>query len=252
MDKKIVSIIVASSTIIVFLLTLNPATRAAVNSLFAFYVVIPAIGFIYYPFLRSHISNQRLISTYLYIIFISILLWVGVTGWFLSPFFYLLYLLAIVLSFAYSPLVTLVFVIVLLGLFAPNIGSIDLTIDIITMISLFSVVPLTYFLQKEYLRLKQSENKVLVLEEERQKLENTVDEVLRNKVIKFAVDIRQPANDIKQIALVAQREYERKKGTAAFKKVVRLAEKTLKTIEEFEEKVTGKKLVHTKKSTKGR
>ena len=192
-------------------------------------------------------SSERVLSLYGLVIFVCLMLWVGVTGWFFSPFFYILYLVAIVLAFMYSPFVTFAFTITLLGLFAPNIGSIDTTIDIITMLSLFSVVPLTYFLQKEYLRLKENEKKVLILDDEKRILKNKVDEVLLNKVIKFSAQLRQPVNDMRQLALVAQRHKDPSKVSKAFHQIIKLGEESLNRIEEFEEKVTGINLVHTKK-----
>lgn len=138
----------------------------------------------------------------------------------------------------------------LVGLFAPNIGSIDIVLDLITITSLFSIVPITFFLQKEYLRLRQQEKKVLILEEESQDLRNKVDEVLHNRVIKFAVNLRQPVNDMKQMAIFAQTDTKDKVATA-LKKIEKLGDESLGIIEDFEVSVTGKKLVHTSSEKKG-
>ncbi|KXK10241.1 MAG: hypothetical protein UZ22_OP11002000886 [Microgenomates bacterium OLB23] len=154
------------------------------------------------------------------------------------------------LSFIVSPFATLLFVITLIGLFAPNIGSIDVTLDFITVASLFSIVPITYFLQREYLYLRQQERKVLILEEETENLRNKVDEVLRNRVIKFAVGLRQSVNDMKQTAMVAQNITEKTKLKTSLKNIAVLGDETLQQIESFEVEVTGKKLVHTSSSKK--
>lgn len=247
MQNKIAAVLVSILTIGIFLVTITPQTRGYINSMFVLYIVVASVGLLYYPVIRKHVSSERVLSLYGLVIFVCLILWVGVTGWFFSPFFYLLYLVAIVLAFMYSPFVTFSFTITLLGLFAPNIGSIDTTIDIITMLSLFSVVPLTYFLQKEYLRLKENEKKVLILDDEKRVLKNKVDEVLLNKVIKFSAQLREPVNDMRQLALVAQRHKDPSKISKAFHQIIKLGEESLNKIEEFEEKVTGKNLVHTKK-----
>ncbi len=239
------SVIIVLVTFGVFLLTTLPITRPVTNSLFLFYIAVALFGSMYYPIARKTIRSNHVLSLYKIAIFVAILMWVGVTGWFFSPFFYMLYLLAIILAFIMSPFATFLFVTTLVGLFAPNIGSIDVTLDLITVLSLFSVVPVTYFLQKEYLHLRQQEKKVLILEEETSELRNKVDEVLRNRVIKFAVNVRQPVNDMKQMANYAQTEGKDKMETA-LKKIVRLGEESLNLIEDFEVSVTGKKLVHTK------
>lgn len=252
MKSKKAAVVVAAVTLLVYFLTSSPATRPLVNSLFILYIFVAGAGIMYWPFAREALKDDLLQSLYFFAIFSSMLFWIGVTGWFFSPFFYLLYLLAIMISFMFSPFTTFIFVIVLLGLFSPNIGSIDLTIDIVTMVSLFSVVPLTYFLQKEYLQLKQAEKKVLILEEQSRELKNKVDEVLMNKVVKFAVDVRQPVNDMRQLAMVALKSQKVDKAREALKKIADLGEKSLDQIESFEEAVTGKKLVHTRKNSSRR
>jgi hypothetical protein len=244
MQKFMGGITVAAVTIVVFLLTTFTGTSTIINSMFLLYIAVAFFGSLYFPIARKNIRNKTVLSTYMLIIFVAMLFWVGVTGWFFSPFFYLLYLLAIVLSFILSPFATLLFVITLVGLFSPNIGSIDITLDFITIMSLFSIVPITYFLQKEYLYLRQQEKKVLILEEETQDLRNKVDEVLRNRVIKFAVNVRQPVNDMKQMAIFAQSEGKEKVHTA-LQKIAKLGDESLGLIEDFEVSVTGKKLVHT-------
>ncbi len=244
-------ITVAAVTIVVFLLTTFTGTSTIVNSMFLLYIAIAFFGSLYFPVARKNIRNKTVLSTYMLIIFVAMLFWVGVTGWFFSPFFYLLCLLAIVLSFILSPFATLLFVITLVGLFSPNIGSIDVTLDFITIMSLFSIVPITYYLQKEYLYLRQQEKKVLILEEETQDLRNKVDEVLRNRVIKFAVNVRQPVNDMKQMAIFAQTEGKEKIHTA-LKKIAKLGDESLSLIEDFEVSVTGKKLVHTSNEKPGK
>lgn len=251
MVNKISALVVVVLTLLVFLLTTLPLTRPMANSLFMLYIAITFLGTLYYPVARRSITNKRTLSVYVLIIFVAVLFWVGVTGWFFSPFFYMLYLLAIILSFVLSPFATFLFVLTLIGLFSPNIGSIDVVLDFITVASLFFIVPVTYFLQKEYLYLREQEKKVLILEDEKQKLRNMVDEVLKNKVTRFAVNLKQPVNDIKQMAIFAQNE-SRDAMATTLRKIVHLGEETLASLEDFEEYVTGKKLIHTSTKKKSR
>lgn len=250
MRKDLTAVVIALITLSIYFLTVLPGTRSIANSMFVLYIFVASVGIAYWPFARKTLKNDSLYTAYFLAVFVSLLMWIGVTGWFVSPFFYFLYLLAIILAFIYSPFATLLFVLVLVGLFVPNIGSIDLTVDMITVISLFSVVPLTYFLQKEYLQLKQTEKKVLILEEQGKDLKNKVDQVLANKVSKFAVDLRQPVNDIRQVALVALKSKKKGKLEEALHKITVLGRESLDQIEKFEEGVTGKRLVHTNKKKK--
>ena len=146
----------------------------------------------------------------------------------------------------YSTFTTTLFVVVLFGLFYTNIGTIDLTIDIMAMLSLFSIIPLTYFLQKEYLQLKQAERKVLILEEETGDIKSKVDALLLNKVVKMAVDLKQPINDMRQLAMLASKKTDPESTKRTLHKIIVLGRESLDQIEDFEEKVTGRKLIHTK------
>lgn len=237
---------IAVITICIYALTVLPATRAFVSSFFLGYIFVATAGIMYWPFARHSLDNETLRRSYFLTVFIALLLWIGVTGWFVSPFFYFLYLMAIVLGFMYSSFTTFLFVLVLVGFFLPNVGSIDFAVDVITLISLSSVVPLTYFLQKEYLHLKQAENKILILEDHKKVVRNRVDEVLANKVSRFAVDLRQPVNDIRQVALHTMKTKKPEKALDALHKIAVLGRESLDQIEKFEEHVTGRHLLHTK------
>src|SRR3990167_3294972 len=196
MNNKINGLLVASTTIFVYFVTILPQTKMYVTRLFLFYFVFTICAFLYHLWINHRKLSSNTTNQFVFILSTTALFWVGLTGWYFSPFFYLLYLLGILYAFIYSPFVTFIFASILSFLFFPNIGSIDVGFDIVTLLSLFSMVPITYFLQKEYLRLKESENKVLILERENQKYKNKVDEVLGNRITRVAVDLKQPINDI--------------------------------------------------------
>lgn len=236
---------IAAMTVCVYALTVIPLASIVVSSYFLVYIFVATAGIMFWPFARHTLQNDLMRRIYFLTVFVALLLWIGVTGWFVSPFFYFLYLMAIVLGFVYSSFATFLFVLVLVGIFLPNVGSIDFTVDIVTLLSLSSVVPLTYYLQKEYLHLKQAEKKILILEEYRKAPRNRVDEVLTNKISRFSVDLRQPINDIRQVALHAMKAKKPEKVWEAFHKVTVLGREALDQIEEFEVKTTGKKLIHT-------
>ncbi len=168
------------------------------------------------------------------------------TGWYFSPFFNWLYLLAIAMSFLYDPEISAIFVLVLVGLFLPNIGAIDIMLDMLFIASLVFIIPLTYFLRREYLKLKENEKKILILEKEREHYKDKVEEVLANKMIRFAVELREPINDIKQIAYFMEETGHLDK--AKNEKIIKLAERSINELRQFEETTTGKKNVKTPKA----
>lgn len=241
------SFFIALLTLGVYLLTTSPATKQIVSTFYLTYILLAVVGIAYWPFIRSTLSNELIRKTYLLVVFVSLMLWIGVTGWFVSPFFYFLFLIAIVLGFVYSTFTTLLFVVVLIGIFLPNVGSIDFSLDFVTVLTLASVVPLTHFLQTEYLHIKQTENKILILKDEEKTIRNQVDHVLANKISKFAVDLREPVNDVRQVALQAIKNIQHKEAREAFHKIAILSRESLDQIEMFEEASTGQSLIHTKK-----
>ena len=246
MNTKISAIVVSFATAFVYLMTILPATKIYVSRFFIFYFLFTLGGVIYYQGAHKHKTPTHTTNQFVFLLSITALLWVGITGWYFSPFFYLLYLIGVLYAFIFSPFVTLAFVSMLCLLFLPNVGSIDLSFDIVTLLSLFSMVPLRFYLQREYLRLKESEKKVLILERENQKYKNKVEEVLANRITRVAVDLKQPVNDIKQTLSFLRKTETTPKTVKYLKKMQGLVENALIQLETFETSTTGRKLVHTR------
>lgn len=225
-------------TPLIYIFTIHPATKA-----YSFPLVIVALIIT----LSSYLFRRQNTTLLMYATTIFILLLVGTTGWYFSPFFNWIYLLAIALAFLFDPNVSSLFVIVLLALFLPNVGSIDTILDMLVLLSLVAIIPLTYFLRNEYLRLRENEKKILVLEQEKNKYKDVLEQVLANKVTKFAVELREPINDIKQIAYFNQQAKNVKEVAKNQSKIIKLSEEALNQLKGFEEKTTGKKLVKTPK-----
>lgn len=225
-------------TPVIYIFTIHSSTRQYSFPLVVFFLILSISAYLF----RRH--NVTLLT---YTVTIFVLLLVGTTGWYFSPFFNWIYLLAIALAFLFDPNVSSLFIIVLLALFLPNVGSIDTILDMLLLLSLVAIIPLTYFLRNEYLRLRENEKKILVLEQEKAHFKDALEEVLANKVTKFAVDMREPVNDIKQLAYFDKTAKTAKDFEASRKKIIDLSEKALELLKSFEEKTTGKKLVKTPK-----
>ncbi len=223
-------------TPVIYIFTIHSATKQFSFPLVIFFLILSISAYLFR-------RNNIILLTYTVTVFILLL--VGTTGWYFSPFFNWIYLLAIALAFLFHPNVSTLFIIVLLALFLPNVGSIDTVLDMLLLMSLAAIIPLTYFLRNEYLRLKENEKKILVLEQEKAHFKDTLEEVLANKVTKFAVDLREPVNDIKQLAYFNKNTKTAKDIESSRKKIIDLAEKALDLLKTFEEKTTGKKLVKT-------
>lgn len=241
--------IVVLVTFLTYFFTVISATKSYALQAIILYLFFVLLGLSYILFFREKNKEQNPLvrDLMIYAVMVLVLLWVGVTGWFISPFFYLLYLLGIALAFLFSPLASFAYVLVLTLVFLPNVGSIDLSLDIAQLISLFSIIPLTHVLRSEYLKLRESEKKILILQDEKKPYKTSAEEVLSNKMSRFGVTLREPISDIRQLALFAKKlkeEAEREKNRT---RIVSLAEKALRRLREFEEETTGTKLVTSSK-----
>jgi hypothetical protein len=116
------------------------------------------------------------------------------------------------------------------------------------VLSLLTTIPLSLYLRKEYLRLKQTEKKILVLEKEKEEsYQDIIQEVLANKVNNFSVDMRQPINDTKQLAFYIQKHHKNQELSESLNKIIFSSEEALKILSDFEAGTTGKKILATPK-----
>ena len=91
---------------------------------------------------------------------------------------------------------------------------------------------------------------LLHIKEEQKKFRTLVHEVLSNKITKFGVELREPLNDIKQLAQYSLSNIPDKNHSAHVKKIAELSEKGLIYLKKFEEQVTGIKLLENPSSKK--
>ena len=167
---------------------------------------------------------------------LTILFLVGGTGWFLSPFFFLLYLVPIYLGFLYTPSVAFGFLGALLIIFSSSVGEVDISFDIFTLLSLLLVIPLLIYLRKKYLILQQTTKDILILQDESGiKDTDTIASLLSNRVTKLGVDVRQPLSYIRQAAtMLLEEDVSPKEATQYIKRIKTTATETLDYIRGFE------------------
>lgn len=231
-------------TIILFILTKNPITGVfKLQILLIILIIVPIYGY----FIKRSGQNLTSSKIFIYLVLSLVLSLIGATGWFFSPFFFTLYLSAIALSFIFPLSVAVGFVLTLVGLFSFNIGEVDLAYDYLVVLSLLTTIPLSIYLRKEYLRLKEAEKDILVLKSEKESYKSKVEEVLANIVNNFAVNLRQPINDIKQLAYYSDHLKGKKDVEKTRDKIISCSEEAIKLLNDFEEKATGKKLLSSPK-----
>lgn len=182
-------------------------------------------------------------KTMIVLVSVFILFLVAASGWFVSPFFFALYLIGMLAGFVFTPSTSIAFILTLAGLFAFDIGTIDIAYDYLTILSLLTVIPLTFYLRKEYLRLREAEKEILVMRREERVYQNKVEELLANKINEFAVNLRQPINDTKQLAFLLKKAHAHEAVIKAADRIIASAEESLRMLATFEEQATGKHLL---------
>ncbi|MBI2314954.1 hypothetical protein HYU93_02750 [Candidatus Daviesbacteria bacterium] len=228
-------------TILIYFLTKNPFT----GSLRLQLTLLSFIALLIYGYILKK-KGVRLVEDikFRYLLTVVVLFLIASTGWFFSPFFFVLYLWAIFLAFIFSPKASLSFIITLVILFSFNIGEVDLAYDFMIVLSLLTTIPLSLYLRKEYLKLKESEKVILVLQKEKENnINSAIEEILANKINNIAVNLRQPINDIKQLSFRMADIKEKQKLEINRERILASSEEALRVLKEFEEQSTGKKLV---------
>lgn len=236
--------------LVIYLFTINSDTR--VYALPALVTILVLVCVVYVFHLRSinkksEIHEKRTFRILIFAVVSAILLWVGTTGWFVSPFFFLLYLVAISLAFLFNTSVAFSFILVLVAILLPQIGGIKTKVDMVSLLSLLLIVPLSYYLRLEYLRRIEREKKILVLEKQHKAFKSMVDEILSNKVVNLGAKVREPINDIRQIALYAK-THNSAVDEKDFDKIIISTSRAFDLLKNFEEETTGKLLMRTPKT----
>lgn len=228
-------------TVGVFALTKNPLTGPFALQM----TLISLLALLFYAYFIKKKGRVVEIKSFVFLVMTFILFLVGSTGWFFSPFFFTLYLLAILFAFIFSPATASGFIASLVGLFSVNIGEVDLAYDFLIVLSLVATIPLVFYLRKEYLKLKESAKEILILEKEKKEYASKVKEILANKINQFATNIRQPINDARLLAQRLGKLKEKEKVEKNRQRIIASSEEALRVLKEFEEETTGEKLLTT-------
>lgn len=165
---------------------------------------------------------------------------VGSTGWFFSPFFFALYLMGIGIGFLYTPMVAVAFTLALMTMFAFSVGEVNPTADFLTLLSLFSVIPITMALRKSFLLVQQERKGILILEtDDKASGITSLDTILGNRVNRIGILLRQPLTYLRQaIALLNAGKFSDREYTDALGRMERAVDESFTLVKEFERGAT--------------
>jgi len=217
-------------TFLIFLLSVFPTTKSFLYIFLYGSIVLLSVQII----LQKYSSELFIYSLFALILFV-----VSLTGWFISPLFYLLYFGVIIMSFLYDPLISVLYIVVLSLIYIPNISTIDIKWDILHFISFFLVIPFTYFLRNEYVRLRENEKKILVLEKKHLISASVLEQLSNNKIFDITLAVREKINDVAQYSYLLNKTQDTEKAKKYRAKIQSLTKEALQIISEFEQKSTG-------------
>lgn len=217
------------------------ALLSAVKILNQFSLILPlillAIFCIYWFLPIKRPSLTVLLSTLLVISLIS------ATGWFFSPFFFALYLIAIGLGFIYTPGIAISFTLSLILLFTFSMTGERPTYDFLTLLSLLSVIPITIVLRKSFLLVQQEKKGILILEKEKNELGITsLDNILSNRINNIGATLRQPITYMKQaVSLLVSGKLSQEEVDEIMPRMQKSTEELFTLVKEFERETTNNK-----------
>jgi hypothetical protein len=203
------------------------------DSVLYFAIVILCAGLLLLKFLPKRTPQLVLL---IWALFICAL--VSVTGWFFSPFFFTLYLLGVGLAFIYPFRVSVAYAlsVILIFLFS---GDVNGSFDIMLLLSLLSVIPVSLALRRDFLKVQQDQKDILVLETGDSKDSTALENLLQNSINRVGINLRQPVTYLKQgLAELDEAELSPKEATTMLKKMRNTVEEIFTIIREFEHGAT--------------
>jgi len=244
MHPKYIHVISLPLTVLTtFVFANNSAVAPHIVRLILFYSFFTIFAAFYYLYARHNHIVSRAPTLFIYILTVTLLLIIGVTGWVVSPFFYFIYLLTIFYIQVFAFRVVLAFIVTLFGLL---IGYFNIPLASIfdKIVIILLIIPISRMMQSMYLNRSQYDKKILILEDKDKSYSDTAEEYMGNKVTKLGFDMRQMLSDIAQIARFNEEKGKPSKQEVALEHIEEIAQKAMGTIDEFEEKSTGRKILH--------
>lgn len=150
---------------------------------------------------RMEEKDELLNRGFFGLVILTLLLLVQNTGWFYSPLLFLIFLATIVTILIYSYWAGVFFLVSLTVLFLSYIDRNSPVYDYIRIAAFFTSLPLSVVFSAEFLRLKQSERKILILQEETQNYKSELERLRRNRLIWNDVLLRQSLATARNFAL---------------------------------------------------
>jgi hypothetical protein len=166
-----------------------PFYHSIENWVFVAAVVVTMIMTFVIEYTRE--KNELLNRIFFSMVVFMMLILVQNTGWFYSPFLFVLFLTTVACVLLYSFWAGAFFLGSISVLFLSYVDRTTPWYDYVRILSFFTALPLSVVFSSEFLRLKQNDKKILILEEESAVNKGELERLRRNRLIWNDVLLRQ-------------------------------------------------------------
>ena len=189
------SFFLITAVFLVFIWTNLPQLSVYTVQLIALFVLFYFLNQFYFRrkkqlFSRTNLTIDAIIFT------LVVLLLVASTGGLTSALFFLIYFLMFGLALIFEPLITLSLAIAMILFFLLQPTKEAMLTEILQLLSLLLVTPLALFFGKQYLQVLANEEKIKILKEESQIMEEEIKEEETNILLWTSLELKKGLTDI--------------------------------------------------------
>lgn len=165
------SLFLVAAVVLAFLWTSHPTLSVYTLQFIAVFILF----FFLNQFLSRHQKRKINLTLDAVIFTLVVFLLVTSTGGLSSPLFFLIYFLMFGLSLLFEPFITLTLAVTMVLFFVVTPTKEELLTEALQLFSLLLITPLALFFGKQYLNLLKSEEKIRILEEESEIMEEQIE-----------------------------------------------------------------------------
>lgn len=184
-----------AAVVLVFVWTNTPSLSVYTIQLIALFVLAYFINQFYMrrkkqPFSKINLTLDAVVFT------MVILLLIASTGGLTSPLFFLIYFLMFGLALLFEPAITLSLALAMVLFFVLQPTKEAPMIEALQLLSLLLITPLAMFFGKQYLKVLENEEKIKILEEETEIMEEQIEQEETDILMWASLDLKRGLSEI--------------------------------------------------------
>lgn len=185
------------------------------------------------PFAKINLTLDAVVFT------MVILLLIASTGGLTSPLFFLIYFLMFGLALLFEPAITFSLALAMVLFFLLQPTKEEPLIEALQLLSLLLITPLAMFFGKQYLRVLENEEKIKILKEETEIMEEQIEQEETNILMWASLDLKKGLSEIlhQTSELLADVAHLTLRQKEKLSKVRQTASELLKTGQKLKEEV---------------